>query len=145
MTTKHSTRRTFIKQAAAGIVAAGFSPRAMASSADPIPQRPFGKTGESVSLLGVGGFHIGAIREEKTAVRLVHEAIDMGVTFMDNAWEYHEGRSEEVLGKALQDGRRDKVFLMTKHHGRDKKNRYEALGRQSPPTQNRYDRLVAVS
>ncbi len=87
-----------------------------------IPQRPFGKTGIKVSAIGFGGYHMGTIRDEAEAIRLVHQALDSGITFMDNAWEYHDGRSEELMGKALAD-RRDKAFLMTKvcAHGRDGK------------------------
>jgi len=75
-----------------------------------------------VSILGLGGYHLGTLRTVDEAIRLVHEAVDAGVTFLDNAWEYNQGRSEEWMGRALQ-GRRDKVFLMTKvcTHGRDKK------------------------
>jgi predicted aldo/keto reductase-like oxidoreductase len=85
-----------------------------------IPRRPFGRTGEHVSILGLGGWHLGVPRTDRDAVRLVHEAIDAGVTFMDNAWDYNDGVSEERMGKALE-GRRDQVFLMTKvcTHGRD--------------------------
>jgi aryl-alcohol dehydrogenase-like predicted oxidoreductase len=72
-----------------------------------------------VSILGLGGWHLGAVGSPDRAVEIVHRAIDAGATFFDNAWEYHEGRSEELLGRALQ-GRRDEVFLMTKvcTHGR---------------------------
>ncbi len=85
-----------------------------------IPRRPFGTTGEQVSILGLGGWHLGVPKTDRDAVRLVREAIDSGVTFMDNAWDYNDGVSEERMGKALQ-GRRDQVFLMTKlcTHGRD--------------------------
>jgi predicted aldo/keto reductase-like oxidoreductase len=84
-----------------------------------IPRRPLGRTGVDVSAIGLGGYHLGTVKSERTAVRLVHEAIDAGITFMDNAWEYHDGRSERLLGKAIAD-RRDRVFLMTKvcTHGR---------------------------
>lgn len=87
-----------------------------------IPQRPLGKTGVKVSALGLGGYHVATIKDESEAIRLIHEAIEAGVTFLDNAWEYHEGRSEELMGKAIHD-RRDKVFLMTKvcTHGRDRR------------------------
>ena len=86
-----------------------------------IPRRPFGRYDEPVSALGLGGYHLGEVGNQREAVRIVHAAIDAGITFMDNAWEYHEGESEEILGKALA-GRRDQVFLMTKvcTHGRDK-------------------------
>ncbi|MBF5045291.1 aldo/keto reductase [Simulacricoccus sp. 17bor-14] len=84
--------------------------------------RTLGKTGVQVSGLGVGGYHLGTMKSEAEAVRLVHEAIDAGLTFFDNAWEYNEGRSEQWLGKALE-GKRQQVFLMTKvcTHGRDKR------------------------
>ena len=93
-----------------------------ARAAGEIPRRPFGRAKIEVSALGLGGHAIGQAKTESEGIRLVHEAIDSGVTFMDNAWEYHEGKSEEWMGKALAGGRRDKVFLMTKvcTHGRDK-------------------------
>ncbi len=85
-----------------------------------IPRRPLGRTGVQVSALGLGGATLGQAKSLEEAIRITHEAIDAGVTFMDNAWEYNNHRSEEWMGQALQ-GRRDKVFLMTKvcTHGRD--------------------------
>lgn len=76
-----------------------------------------------VSALTLGGAHIGGMESIREAIKLVHAAIDGGITFLDNAWEYQEGRAEEVMGKALDDGWRERVFLMTKvcTHGRDKK------------------------
>src|SRR5438093_13561321 len=88
--------------------------RAAAATPTEIPLRALGKTGEYVSAIGLGGYHLGLVGTEREAIRIVHEAIDAGVTFMDNAWEYHEGKSEERMGKALAGGWRDKVFLMTK-------------------------------
>jgi uncharacterized protein len=87
-----------------------------------IPRRKLGKTGVEVSALCFGGAHWGGMRSDEEAIRVLHEAIEAGVTFLDNAWEYNGGRSEELMGKALQ-GRRSQVFLMTKvcSHGRDKK------------------------
>jgi aryl-alcohol dehydrogenase-like predicted oxidoreductase len=75
-----------------------------------------------VSILGLGGYHLGSARTVTEAVRIVHEAIDAGINFLDNAWEYHEGESERRMGRAIAD-RRDSVFLMTKvcTHGRDAK------------------------
>jgi aryl-alcohol dehydrogenase-like predicted oxidoreductase len=89
---------------------------------DQIPRKPFGKTKERVSIIGLGGYALGSTPSLKEAIALVHEAIDAGISFFDNAWEYHEGKSESWMGQALK-GRRDKVFLMTKvcTHGRDKK------------------------
>jgi predicted aldo/keto reductase-like oxidoreductase len=76
-----------------------------------------------VSALGLGGFHLGLVGSEREATSLVHKAIDAGVTFMDNAWEYHDGTSETRMGKALANGWRQRVFLMSKvcTHGRDAK------------------------
>src|SRR6478609_4900857 len=90
-------------------------------SNEEIPRRPFGRHSQMVSALGLGGFHIGKAKTEAEATKLIHEAIDAGVTFLDNAWEYHDGKSEERMGRALAGGRRDHVFLMTKvcTHGRD--------------------------
>lgn len=84
--------------------------------------RDLGSTGEKVSLIGVGGWHLGLkYVERKAAIRIVHEAIDRGVNFMDNCWDYNGGVSEKRMGKALEKGRREKVFLMTKIDGRTKK------------------------
>lgn len=86
-----------------------------------IPQRPLGKTGVSVSIVGLGGFHIGIPKDESESIRIVRTALDRGITFLDNSWDYHEGKSEERMGKALKDGYRQKAFLMTKLDGRTKK------------------------
>ena len=93
-----------------------------------IPIRPLGATGAMVSALGLGGYHIGKMDSEREAIRVVHAAIDAGITFMDNAWEYHRGRSETVMGKAIAD-RRERVFLMTKvcTHGRGKREAMRQL------------------
>ena len=92
-----------------------------------MPVRPLGKTGIEVSLIGVGGGHIcRKPLDENDTVRLLQTAIDEGVTFLDNAWEYHDGESERRYGLALQ-GRRDKVVLMTKVCGRDRKTAEEHL------------------
>jgi uncharacterized protein len=87
-----------------------------------IPMRRFGKADVQVSALALGGHHLGAAEDEKTAVEILHRAVDQGVTFFDNCWEYNVGKSEDWMGKGLK-GRRDKVFLMTKvcTHGRDGK------------------------
>jgi len=94
---------------------------ASSSAAGTIPLRPFGKHQDvRISALGMGGHHLGDAKDEQTAVALVQEAVDGGITFFDNCWEYHRGKSEVWMGKGLQ-GRRDKVFLITKvcSHGRD--------------------------
>jgi predicted aldo/keto reductase-like oxidoreductase len=83
--------------------------------------RTLGRTGESVSVIGMGGYHIANHGlSEDDSIRLVRSAIDRGVTFMDNSWDYNEGQSEILMGKALKDGYRKKVFLMTKIDGRTK-------------------------
>ncbi len=86
-----------------------------------IPYRALGSTGEQVSLIGLGGFHIGVQPTEDESVRLIRTAIDAGVNFMDNSWDYNEGASEIRMGMALRDGYRDKVFLMTKIDGQTEK------------------------
>ena len=93
-----------------------------------IPTRPFGRTGIPVSILALGGWHLGLPRTERESTRLVHAALDRGITFMDNAWDYNEGVSEIRMGKALA-GRRDKAFLMTKccTHGRDARTAMKQL------------------
>jgi aryl-alcohol dehydrogenase-like predicted oxidoreductase len=89
------------------------------ANSDGMIYRTFGQTGIKVSAIGLGGSHIGN-PEEKEGIRIVRSAIDRGMTFMDNCWDYHDGKSEVVMGKALRDGYRQKVFLMTKFDGRTK-------------------------
>ncbi|HVW01534.1 MAG TPA: aldo/keto reductase, partial [Planctomycetaceae bacterium] len=84
--------------------------------------RPLGRTGAEVSILGLGGFHIGMQKDEQESIRIIRSAIDAGVNFMDNSWDYNDGASEERMGRALQDGYRERVFLMTKIDGRSKKS-----------------------
>src|SRR5271165_765915 len=125
-------RRDFLQTAGlvgAGLTVSGASLRAEApprlglsnTGPDRIPRKPFGRTGETVSVIGLGGYSLGDAPSLREAIAIVHEAVDAGVNFLDNAWEYHDGKSEEWMGQVLK-GRRDKVFLMTKvcTHGRDK-------------------------
>src|SRR5271166_64558 len=86
-----------------------------------VPKRPLGRTGLQVSALGIGGYHLGSANTDAEANQIVNEALDAGVNFFDNAWEYHQGLSEERLGRALK-GKRDRAVVMTKvcTHGRDK-------------------------
>jgi len=83
--------------------------------------RTLGRTGERVSAIGLGGYHMGVPKEEKDAIKLVRTAVDEGINFLDNCWDYHDGKSEVWMGRALRDGYRHKVFLMTKFDGRTKK------------------------
>ncbi len=87
-----------------------------------VPKKPLGRTGVQVSAMGLGGYHLGSAETDQAANEIVAKAVDHGVNFFDNAWEYHDGLSEERLGKALK-GKRDQAFVMTKvcTHGRDKK------------------------
>jgi len=89
--------------------------------------RLLGSTGERVSAIGLGGYHIGLVEDEDEAIKIVRSAIDRGITFMDNSWDYNEGKSEIRMGKALRDGYRERVFLMTKADGRDKRSLTEQL------------------
>ena len=123
------TRRTFVKGAA--VVTAsmltkpafgiGADPQDQNKTAESVPHRPLGKTGEQVSALGVGGYHLGSTKNQQEANELVATAIGAGINFFDNCWEYHDGVSEEKLGIALK-GKRQSAFLMTKvcTHGRGK-------------------------
>ncbi len=80
--------------------------------------RLLGRTGEEVSVIGLGGHHIGRQRQEKESIRIIRASVDGGITLMDNCWDYHDGGSEIRMGKALRDGYRERVFLMTKIDGR---------------------------
>ena len=123
------TSRLLGANPAAGATAAGAPPSAPATqetrSGDMI-YRQLGKTGQKVSLIGLGGHHIGRQKEEQDSIKLIRSAIDRGITFLDNCWDYHNGGSEIRMGKALLDGYRDRVFLMTKIDGMTK----DAAGRQ---------------
>jgi aryl-alcohol dehydrogenase-like predicted oxidoreductase len=86
-----------------------------------MPYRDLGSTGERVSAIGLGGWHLGLKRvDEPLSIRIVRTAVDRGINFMDNSWDYNDGASEIRMGRALRDGYRDKVFLMTKIDGRSK-------------------------
>jgi predicted aldo/keto reductase-like oxidoreductase len=137
------TRRTFLRHSsvfAAGLASASRTSHAQeeqsqdksAVSATHQPQfetpastrrgdmlyRALGSTGEEVSIIGIGGSHIGQQKDASESIRIIRTAIDRGVTFMDNCWDYHDGESERRMGNALQDGYRDKVVLMSKIDGR---------------------------
>jgi len=86
-----------------------------------IPYRRLGRTGERVSAIGLGGFHLGKpYLTESESIRIVRTAVDSGITFLDNSWDYNDGQSELRMGKALRDGYRHRAFLMTKIDGRDR-------------------------
>ena len=120
MDTNAYTRRDFVKLTAAAGIAVGTAANTLAAEKrGDMPYRVLGRTGEKVSCIGVGGYHIGNPSEEE-ATKIIRSAVDAGINFMDNCWDYHDGDSEVRMGKALRDGYRDKVFLMTKIDGRSK-------------------------
>lgn len=101
--------------------ALGGGPAGTSGARESMPERRLGKTGVTVSMIGLGGFHIAEKLGEAEAVRLVRRAMDAGITFLDNCWDYNDGKSESFMGKALLDGYRERAFLMTKLDGRTKK------------------------
>ena len=125
MTDTPNNRREFLQAslaAGAALAAAANGQSADDASSKGLPTRPLGKTGERVSIICLGGWHIGSVKDEAEAIKIMHTALDEGLTFFDNAWDYHDGGSEEIMGKALSmDGKRKKCFLMTKNCGRDAK------------------------
>jgi predicted aldo/keto reductase-like oxidoreductase len=123
------TRRSMLASAGATVLGASASARAPSPKAatGTIPGRRLGRTGVEVSMLGLGGHHIGRPKAEQDGIRLVRMAIDHGITFLDNCWDYNEGKSEERMGKALRDGYRKRAFLMTKLDGRTRDSAAQQL------------------
>jgi predicted aldo/keto reductase-like oxidoreductase len=112
-------RRRFLQTAAATTLMTSFSKNlAHAGSAD-VPVRELGRTGVRVSIVGLGGYHLG-VPSEAESIQIVRTALDSGINFLDNCWDYNDGQSEIRMGKALRDGYREKAFLMTKIDGRTK-------------------------
>src|SRR6185503_13194944 len=110
--------------------ARGRTDMASPKNSDRIPRRILGSTGTEVCIMGLGGYHLGTIASKREAVAIVQAAVEGGITFLDNAWEYHDGESERLMGRALADGGlRDEVFLMTKccTHGRGKDAAFRQL------------------
>ena len=138
---ENPTRRDFLGRMAvgiAGITGGNMGTSAMdkalaATTSQGMLYRTLGRSGEKVSLLGLGGYHIGMQPDEQESIRIIRAAVDHGVTFMDNCWDYNDGASEVRMGKALRDGYRQKVFLMTKTDGQTKdawdKQLHESLKR----------------
>ena len=119
-------RRGFLKSA---IAAATILPALRgAASGREVPRRTLGRTGEKVSIVGMGGYHLGRpYVTEEDSIRIVRTGIDGGINFLDNCWDYNGGASEIRVGKALRDGYRERVFLMTKLDGRDAKTAAQQL------------------
>lgn len=121
------TRRELLAAAVAMTVMSGLPKALQAAAYIDIPYRTLGRTGENVSIIGLGGAHIGFQDDEEESIRIIRTAVDTGINFMDNSWDYNGGESEVRMGKALRDGYRQKVFLMTKIDGRDKKTAEKQL------------------
>ncbi|MDE3181449.1 MAG: aldo/keto reductase [Acidobacteriota bacterium] len=127
MSKEKQNRREFLGQASVGFAAAGLSskllkgaPALATETHHGIPYRRLGRTGEKVSCIGLGGYHIGIQPTVEGSIRIIRTAIDNGINFLDNCWDYNGGESEVRMGKALLDGYRQKAFLMTKIDGRTK-------------------------
>jgi predicted aldo/keto reductase-like oxidoreductase len=114
-------RREFLGMTAASFLVAGrLSTAAKSDSKNGIPHRTLGRTGEKVSLIGLGGYHLGMQSDPDESIRIIRTGIDEGINFLDNCWDYNGGESEVRMGKALRDGYRQKAFLMSKIDGRNK-------------------------
>jgi predicted aldo/keto reductase-like oxidoreductase len=116
------TRREFLEMGVAATLAVGAEKIAWAADTkSEMPRRTLGRTGEKVSIVGLGGYHIGQQKDEQESIRIIRTALDNGLNFMDNCWDYNGGESEVRMGKALRDGYRQRAFVMTKIDGRTKK------------------------
>jgi aryl-alcohol dehydrogenase-like predicted oxidoreductase len=122
MSEPNHDRRAFLQSSLAAGATLSLAPAAEDGGRTGLPMRALGKTGVNVSIICLGGWHIGSVKNQKEAIKIMHRALDEGLTFFDNAWDYHDGGSEEIMGRALAlGGRRKKCFLMTKNCGRDYK------------------------
>jgi predicted aldo/keto reductase-like oxidoreductase len=118
------TRREFLQTGVAATAAAAVGGAGLAqdAAAKGLPTRPLGSTGVNVSIICLGGWHIGDVKDKQEAIKIMHTALDEGMTFFDNCWDYHDGGSEEIMGKALSaPGKRKQCFLMTKVCSREAK------------------------
>src|SRR5436309_1215874 len=115
-------RRDFIKTAAATTDVTSFGKKFAQARDAAIPMRELGRSGEKISMVGLGGYHVGMQSDEQESIRIIRTALDSGINFLDNCWDYNNGQSEIRMGKALRDGYRQKAFLMTKIDGQDAKS-----------------------
>jgi predicted aldo/keto reductase-like oxidoreductase len=117
------TRREFLSTMLATSLLAGVAGAELwaAGAENGIPYRKLGRSGERVSIVGLGGWHLGIQSDEQESIRIIRTALDGGINFLDNCWDYNNGDSEIRMGKALRDGYRQKAFLMTKIDGQTKK------------------------
>jgi len=114
-------RRRFLQTAAATTFVTALEKRLARASSNPMPMRTLGRSGEKVSMVGIGGYHLGMQSDENESIGIIRAALDAGINFLDNCWDYNGGQSEIRMGKALRDGYRKKAFLMTKIDGQTKK------------------------
>jgi predicted aldo/keto reductase-like oxidoreductase len=113
-------RREFLGMTAASLLMTGGLNTVNAESTNGVPYRTLGRTGEKVSMIGLGGYHLGKQSDANESIRIIRTGLDEGINFLDNCWDYNDGESEIRMGKALRDGYRQKAFLMTKIDGRNK-------------------------
>lgn len=119
------SRREFLELASASVIAGSFNPAFPATETpqeakNGIPYRNLGRTGARVSMVGIGGYHLGKQTDPSESIQIIRKALEEGINFLDNCWDYNGGESEIRMGKALRDGYREKAFLMTKIDGRNK-------------------------
>jgi len=120
-------RRSFLKTAAATTIITSLHDKLAHASDAAIPMRTMGRSGEKISIVGLGGYHLGKQADEQESIRIIRAGMDAGINFLDNCWDYNGGESEVRMGKALRDGYRKKAFLMTKIDGQTKKAAMEQL------------------
>ncbi len=119
-------RRRFLQTAAATTIMTSLTKKLSQAETGTIPTRTLGRTGEKISMVGLGGYHIGMPNDEE-GIRIIRTALDNGMNFLDNCWDYNNGQSEIRMGKALRDGYRNKAFLMTKIDGRTRQAAQQQL------------------
>jgi len=113
-------RRRFLQTAAVTTLITTLQKNRAQAETNAVPMRTLGRSGEKVSMVGLGGYHVGMQQDENESIRIIRTALDGGINFLDNCWDYNNGQSEIRMGKALRDGYRHKAFLMTKIDGRTK-------------------------
>ena len=139
-------RRKFLQSAAATTFMTSLGKKfAHAANTSIVPTRVLGHTGEKISMVGLGGYHIGMQSDEQESIRIIRTSLDSGITFLDNCWDYNNGQSEIRMGKALRDGYRQKSFPDDEDRWADEASRCAATGRVIAPPADRPNRPVAVS
>src|SRR5215470_14639607 len=113
-------RRRFLQTAAVTTLMTTLHKNHAHAESNTVPMRTLGRSGEKISIVGLGGYHLGMQSDEQESIRIIRSGLDSGINFLDNCWDYNAGQSEIRMGKALRDGYRQKAFLMTKIDGRTK-------------------------